>query len=92
MGSRALTFVLKHAELKSFKLWNVQSMTSTQRQWQSELRPFGPHTRFLAYCADVKEMYTGLPHDAIIRAIEFVLNVAECATDAQQLFLIGFVF
>ena len=74
MGSRALTFILKNADLNAFTLWNVHDMNSTLRQWQTDLNPFGQHTRFLSYCADVKEMYTGLPHDSIIRAVEFVLH------------------
>ena len=81
-GSRALTFILKHANLKAFTLWNVHDMTSTLRQWQADLKPFGAHTRFLNYCADVKEMYTGLPHNCILRAVEFVLE--RCATTHRR--------
>ena len=82
-GSRALTFILKHANLDAFTLWNVKDMTSTLRQFMSEMGGrHGPHTRYLTYCADVKEMYTGLPHDVLLRSIAFAID--RCATTHRQ--------
>ena len=34
----------------------------------------GANTRLMAYCADIKNMYTELPHDTIIDAIRFALQ------------------
>ena len=35
---------------------------------------YGNKTSLLCYCADIKNMYTSLPHDAIITAIDFILD------------------
>ena len=73
---------MKHAGPHAFTLWACKDMTSAIRKDAAELRgAFGPNTAFLPYCGDIKNMYTSLPHDMVIRAIEFVLD--RCARTRQ---------
>ena len=74
-ASRGLTHILKQSNMKSFTLWSCKSMTATLKQFQKQLgTAHGPNTRIMAYCADIKNMYTSLPHDAIIDAIRFAIQ------------------
>ena len=61
--------------MKSFTLWACKDMTSTLKKYQRDMRTlFGANTRLMAYCADIKNMYTELPHDVILDAIRFALQ------------------
>ena len=74
-ASRGLSFILKNSNMKSFTLWACKDMTSTLKKYQRDMRTlFGANTRLMAYCADIKNMYTELPHDVILDAIRFALQ------------------
>ena len=38
---------------------------------------YGADTRFLEACADAKEMYTAIPHNFLLRAIEYIIDRCE---------------
>ena len=78
-GARALAFIMKHSDLCSHTLHRAQDtrMAPTPRAWWSGLcDTFGPYPRFALYFADVKDMFTNLPHLEILRAIGFIIPVA----------------
>ena len=75
IASRGLGFMLRQSKMRSFTLWACKDMTATLKRFQQDLKnTYGPHTRYMAYCADIKNMYTSLPHDAIIDAIRFAIQ------------------
>ena len=88
LGARALAMLLKAARMMTFTLWKVQDLSPMLHEWYGSMRNcFGAHTRFLRWCADVKEMYTGVPHAEAIRAIEFVVARMIAATRYSRCFV-----
>ena len=70
-ASRALTFILKHSKTNSFTLWNTKDLLPTITHISNTLKhTYGKNTKLLSYCADIKNMYTSLPHDTIIESIK----------------------
>ena len=59
-----------------------RSFTKLKRHMDELRNTCGPNTRFLTYCADIKNMCSELPHDVIKNAIDFTLNHA--ATHNRQ--------
>ena len=41
---------------------------------------YGKNTNFSILCGDIKNMYTELPHDEIIKAVEFMINRTKAKT------------
>ena len=82
MAARAFLFIFKHSGLELFTLHTVQDMLPTFNTWMSEASGvFGRFTRFIRYMWDIKEMFTSLPHDKIMPAVDFVLDL--CASTAR---------
>ena len=82
MAARAFLFIFKHSGLESFTLHTVQDMLPTFNTWMSVASGvFGRFTRFIRYMGDIKEMFTRLPHDKIMPAVDFVLDL--CASTAR---------
>ena len=74
MAARSLAFIMKHSDLRSHTLHRVHDMAPHLHAWWGDLHDtFGPHTRFVLYLADVKEMFTNLPHLEILKAIDFII-------------------
>ena len=83
LGSRGLSYILKHSKLESFTLWNVQDLSEATFKIYDEIGDtFGPSTRNRPYCADVKEMYTRLPHAELKNSIEFAIT--HCAENTKR--------
>ena len=48
------------------------------REWYASMHnAYGADTRFLKACADAKEMYTAIPHNFLLRAIEYIIDRCE---------------
>ena len=61
--------------MPSFTLWNVRDSTPKLREWYASMHnAYGADTRFLKACADAKEMYTAIPHNFLLRAIEYIID------------------
>jgi len=74
-ASRALAFVIKQSGTKNFTLWKTGDLRACLMEIQRKLREkYGTNTRFLSLCADIKNMYTELPHDMILKSIKFMLD------------------
>ena len=75
MASRALAYVIKNSNTENFTLWKTGDMKTTFHNYQEKLQnKFGKNTGILAYMADIKNMYTELPHEEILKAIKFMLD------------------
>ena len=80
-ASRALTQIIKQTETRHFTLWKTQDLKPKIKLIQSELgKLYGDNTKFKTMCADIKNMYTELPHDEILKSIKFMLNKAKKTT------------
>ena len=80
-ASRALAKIIKHSETNHFTLWKTQDMKSCIKQIQKDLQQvYGKNTNFSILCGDIKNMYTELPHDEIIKAVEFMINRTKAKT------------
>ena len=85
IGSRALSFCAKHSDIRSFTLWAIKDMSPTITTWSSNIAQLhGPHTRFLSWMADVKEMFTRLPHDELEKSIDFTLHMARATKRGRR--------
>ena len=74
-ASRALTLVLQSCKVQSSVLWRtkdlVNEINSTRRQLVST---YQSNTKLMMFCADIKNMYTELPQDIIIKSIQFMFH------------------
>ena len=74
-ASRGLGFLVKNADLDDFTLWKTHDLCSKIKECNTDLKNiFGGNTKIISYCADIKNMYTELPHKIILEAIQFVLD------------------
>ena len=79
---------MKAADLDDFTLLTVQDMTPTIDQWWEDMHDVhGPSTRFLAHASDIKEMFTNLPHEEIIKAIDFIISRAAASRRGRRKFV-----
>ena len=69
--SRALSHIMERVGLASFTLRSQQDFTAMIEKANRWLARH-PHLRAYPRCGDVKNMYTELPHDELLRAIEWV--------------------
>ena len=75
LASRALACVLKNANLDEFVLWKTQDLNREIKKLNSNLRiQHGTDTQIIPLCADIKNMYTELPHEDILKAVKFILS------------------
>ena len=81
LASRALACVLKNADLDDFILWKTQDLNNEIRKINLKLRgQHGNNTKILPFCADIKNMYTELPHEDILKAVRFILEKCKSKT------------
>ena len=86
--SRALSFILKHASLDAFTLWRTRDCSSTCNTFSNELGiTFGNDTGLIPYCADIKNMYTEIPHDILLKSIKFALQRFKSITGKTTIIL-----
>jgi hypothetical protein len=73
--SRALLFILSHADVRSWTLPTEHCLpVDLPTSFEQVRSRFGIHTSFLFLSADVKNMYTSLPHSAILAAVSWLLS------------------
>ena len=73
--SRALMFILKKSPIQSFTLWKTTDLVPKINKASRKLQQtYGSNTNLICYCADIKNMYTSLPHNAIITSIQFMIE------------------
>ena len=82
-ASRSLAHVLKKSDTKHFTLWKTQDLRPTISSIEAELKTnFNDDTKIMAHCADIKNMYTELPHKEILKAVRFFLT--ECSKKTRR--------
>ena len=75
LASRALACVLKNANLDEFVLWKTQDLNREIKKLNLNLQiQHGTDTQIIPLCADIKNMYTELPHEDILKAVKLILN------------------
>ena len=66
---------MKNADLEEFVLWKTQDLNIEIKKINEKLiNQYGSHTEIIPFCADIKNMYTELPHEDILKAVRFILN------------------
>jgi len=72
---RAFLFCIRNVPEERYDIDRTSDLLSRVRSFEQDLKDaFGKNTEFLPFSKDVKEMFTRLPHDAIEKAGNFVLQ------------------
>ena len=86
--SRALAFILKNAKLDAFTLWRTKDCSNTCNAFSKQLETtYGANTGILPYCADIKNMYTEIPHDILLKSIKYALDRFQKKTGKKTIIL-----
>jgi hypothetical protein len=73
---RALHFLMKLLPIFHFNLWNEREIVPRlQSQFARIQRKFADRTGYLLVSADIKSMFTNLPHKIILAAISWLLHM-----------------
>ena len=87
-ASRALAHVIKMAQTNNFTLWKCQDMKQRIQKAQQDLTSqFNNTTKIMPLCADIKNMYTELPHEEILKSIKFMLRRCQQKTRRKHVTL-----
>ena len=72
---KILCFMIKNSDIKSFTLWRTGDMTKVIEEANEMIGAWNKEeieVKMMVY--DVKEMYTNLPHQEIIHAVEWLIE------------------
>ena len=74
-AARALTLVLQSCKVQSSVLWRTKDLVNDVDSIRQQLMStYQTNTKIMMFCADIKNMYTELPHDIIIKSIQFMFH------------------
>ena len=83
---RAIYFIIKSLDLNHFTLFTTQEYAKRMDEIQKNLeQKYGHETEFLCYSYDIKEMYSEVPHSAVLRSIEFLVH--NCSESIRSKFI-----
>ena len=76
------------AQTNNFTLWKCQHMKQKIQKAQQDLTSqFNNTTKIMPLCADIKNMYTELPHEEILKSIKFMLRRCQQKTRRKHVTL-----
>lgn len=78
-AGRALSFMLKKCGAEHFTLHTTQEFVPTLKQIVSMMHTHG-FDRFACVAGDIKQMYTELPHDFVLEAVDWLIQRAGAKT------------